>query len=160
MPDETIIGQNVTVTPVNSGNTATTAETIKEDVKKTAETIQEVLDGFPDDEEISEEEAKKAHGFLDNFMSYIKSAGFKDDVMKTSKKYKIPPKQVAQGFFSSCLGTIGDILGIAISTVGNAAHTLMDLLSSVVHGGINLAVRVAQGLASIVTLNKTNACPA
>lgn len=157
MPQEEInIGMNVTATPVTP---QAQQVNIEDTLKATAETIQDVIDEFPD-EPVDEEEVKKANGFLNGFMSYIKSAGFKDDVYRTSKKYKIPPKQVAQGFFSSCLGTVGDILGIAISTVGNTAHTLVDILANIIHGGVNLVVKIAQGLASIVTLNRTNVCPA
>ena len=142
-----------TATPV--GAPTPQQETMQQTIQQAAEAVQQVMDSFPDDVPPSEEEAQKAQGFLHNFMSYISSAGFHDDIMETSRKHKIPPKKLAQGFFESCLGTIGDILGIGISTAGNVCHTLVDIVANVLHGGINLIVRVANGLASIVTLNRT-----
>ena len=74
---------------------------------------------------------------------------------ETAKKYGIPPKKLAKNFFEKVLGTIGDVLGIAISAVDNAAHMVVNILSTVVHGAVNIVVGVANALASIVTLNKT-----
>lgn len=150
--------ENITIT-AGTGTATPVGETMEQTLNNTAEAIQQAMDSFPD-EEVSPEEQKKAQGFLHNFMGYISGNAFHEDVMKASRKYKIPPKKIAQGFFQSCLGTIGDILGIAIGTVGNAGHTLINIISSIAHGAVNLVVKVANGLASIVTLNKTCVCAA
>ena len=93
--------------------------------------------------------------FLKQFTDYIKGDTFKRDINDTAKKYGVPPKKLAQNFFEKALGTIGDILGIAINTVGNAGHTLIDILATVAHGAVNLIVNVANALARMITLNKT-----
>lgn len=152
---EQFTATNVTATPVQPQQ----SQSMEQTLAQTAQAVQEAMDSFPD-EVVSAEEEKKAKGFLNDFMSYIRGAAFHEDVIRTSRKYKVPPKRIAQGFFETCLGTIGDILGVAISTAGNAGHTLIDIIANIAHGAVNLAVKVACGLASIVTLNKTCVCAA
>jgi len=123
-----------------------------------AEAVNDTMDSFSDEipeEPVTEEEVKSAKSYLKQFMDYIKSAGFKKDINNAAYQYQVPPKKVAQNFFEGILGTIGDILGVAISTAGNAAHTLIDVLATVAHGAVNILVHVAQGIASFFTLNKT-----
>lgn len=157
------VAMNVTATPIGApvGNAGPQdqpkpQQDLRQTMQDVAQAVSDAISQF--DDEPSEQEVDKAKGFLGSFMDYIKGAGFKQDVMSASKKYNVPPKKIANGFFSSCLGTIGDILGIGISTVGNVGHTLIDLLSSVAHGAVNLLVKVANGLASMVTFNHTCVC--
>ena len=121
----------------------------------TAQAMQETLEGFSDEVPTDSEEVKKAKGFLNQFTEYIKGESFKKDINETAKKYNIPPKKLAENFFSKALGTVGDVLGIAIGTVGNAGHMLVDILSTIAHGAVNLIVNVANALARVFTLNKT-----
>lgn len=138
-------------------------ETLEETAKKTAKTVKEVFDSFSDEvpeipEEESqptEEEVKKAKGFLNSFSEFIQSNRFRDEVNKAAREYQVPPKRVAENFFEKALGTIGDILGIGINVAGNAAHTLITLLSTLCHGAVNIIVKVANGIASMITMNKT-----
>lgn len=123
--------------------------------QQTAQVMDETLNGFSDKAPYSNEKVEEAKGFLSKFTNYIRSQNFRDSVNASAQKYNVPPKKVAEGFFTKCLGTIGDILGIAISTVGNAGHTLIDILASVAHGAVNLIVNVATALANIVTGNRT-----
>lgn len=124
-------------------------------MKETAQAMNDTLNGFSDQAPYSNEKVEEAKGFLSKFTDYIRSQSFRDSVNTASQKYNVPPKKVAEGFFSKCLGTIGDILGIAIATVGNAGHTLIDILSSIAHGAVNLIVNVATALANMVTGNRT-----
>lgn len=145
---------SVVATPV--GATSVQEATLEETIQQTAQVMNDVMNGFSDEVPGAEpEEAKKARGFLKDFMNYVSSDTFKNDINDTAKKYKVPPKKLAQGFFEKALGVVGDILGIAISTVGNAGHTLVTLLASIIHGAINVVVDVANGLARMVTLNRT-----
>lgn len=121
----------------------------------TAQAMQKTLEGFSDEVPTDSEEVKKAKGFLNQFTEYIKGESFKKDINETAKKYNIPPKKLAENFFSKALGTVGDVLGIAIGTVGNAGHMLVDILSTIAHGAVNLIVNVANALARVFTLNKT-----
>lgn len=140
-------------TPVN----VMAQPTLEQTIQQTAQIMSDVMNGFSDEipQQEGTEEQKQAQGFLKGFMSYVSSDKFKSDINEKAKKYKIPPKKLAQNFFEKALGVVGDILGIAISTVGNAGHTLITLLASIVHGAINVVVDVASGLARMLTLNKT-----
>lgn len=142
----------VSVTPVGAQMNA--EEDLRKTMQDTAQAVEEALNGFSD-EVPTDDEATKAKGFLKQFTDYIKGDTFKCDINDTAKKYGVPPKKLAQNFFEKALGTIGDVLGIAINTIGNAGHTLIDILATVAHGAVNLIVNVANALARMVTLNKT-----
>lgn len=161
----------MTVTPVDNASNPTvtpngaTADELKNLFQQTAQVIQGVMDGFeappanpqpqPKQEEPANADHKKAGEYLKSFMNYIQGDKFRNDVNMTAKKYNVPPKALAENFFTKCLGTIGDVLGIAIGTVGNAAHTLVNVLSAIAHGAVDVVVSVAHALARVVTLNKT-----
>lgn len=141
---------NVTVTPVQEAK-----EELKADLKETAKAIKSTLEEFSEDVINESGEVKKARGFLQDFTKYIKSENFKKDINDTANKYNLPPKKLAEGFFAKALGTIGDVLGITISCVGNGAHMLTNLLATIIHGAVDIAVMVANSLARVFTLNKT-----
>ena len=142
----------VSVTPVGAQMNA--EEDLRKTIQDTAQAVEEALNGFSD-EVPTEDETAKAKGFLKQFTDYIKGNTFKRDINDTAKKYGVPPKKLAQNFFEKALGTVSDVLGIAINTVGNAGHTLIDILATVAHGAVNLIVNVANALVRMVTLNKT-----
>ena len=149
--------QATVVTPVNVtpvGAQMNAEEDLRKTMQDTAQAVEEALNDFSD-EVPTDDETTKAKGFLKQFTDYIKGDTFKRDINDTAKKYGVPPKKLAQNFFEKALGTVGDVLGIAIGTVGNAAHTLVDILSTIVHGAVGLIVNVANALSRIVTLNKT-----
>lgn len=151
MQNEEVKVLNVSVKPVGSSADADLQKTLQE----TAKAVEESLNGFSNETPVDESEAEKAKGFLNQFTSYIKGESFKKDINDTAKKYGVPPKKLAQNFFEKALGTVGDVLGIAINTVGNAGHMLVDILSTIAHGAVNLIVNVANALARMVTLNNT-----
>ena len=133
---------------------------VEETLEETIETIEEVLDDFEDFEEetleeVVEEKEKEAVSFLQQFQQYIKSDKFKSEVLKTSKEYDIPPKKLAQGFFEKALGTVGDILGVGISVICNAGHMIVSIAGTIANSIIDLICMIANGVASVVTLNKT-----
>ena len=145
MHNEEVKVLNVSIKPV--GNT------LEQTMKATSQAMTEALEGLSDETETAEE--KKAKGFLTEFQQYVKSHAFKEDVNEVAKKYNVPPKKVAQNFFEKALGTVGDILGIAISVVCNAGHMIINLASTVAHSIVTLIQNIANGIASIVTLNRT-----
>ena len=129
---------------------------VEETLEETIETIEEVLDGFEEfEEEAVEEKEEEAVSFLQQFQQYIKSDKFKSEVLKTSREYGIPPKKLAQGFFEKALGTVGDILGVGISVVCNAGHIIVSIAGTIANSIIDLICMIANGIASVVTLNKT-----
>ena len=137
---------NVGVKPVGTATDVNLQQTMQD----TAQVMNEALNGL---EETTKE--KEAKNYLNSLKNYIKGSSFKSDIEEVSKKCNMPPKQVAQNFFEKALGTVGDILGIAISVVCNAGRMVINLASTVCHSIVNLIQSIFSGLASIVTLNKT-----
>lgn len=142
----------ITATPVGAN---VKESDLKQTLQNTAKAVTESLDSFSDEVLASESEETKARNFLDEFSNYIKGESFKEKVNGIAQVKGIPPKVVAKNFFEKALGIIGDTLGIAINTVGNVGHTLVDILSTIAHGAVNLIVNVANALARVFTLNKT-----
>lgn len=143
---ETIKVLNVTPVPIN-------ATSVQEDLSNTVQEANQVLNSIPNDTCTQKE--KEAKDYLGNLRQYIKSDLFKSDVEEVSKKTGVPPKKVAQNFFEKALGTVGDILGIAISVVCNTGRMVVNIASTVAHSIVNLIQNILNGVASIVTLNKT-----
>lgn len=133
---------NVTVTPVE--NNGTPIVEVKAD---------DFLNQFSD-EPLTEDPEKAKHK-LSSIISYLKSGKFKKKVNSEAYKTGIPPRKIAQGVISKAFGIVGDILGIAVNTVSCTLNGLVDLLSNILHSGINLITRVVNGLCRIVTFNQT-----
>ena len=127
-------------------------------MQDTLNQIDQVMNGFSDREPGCQDDmaVKEAKNTLSGLLDYIKSADFKNWVNNTAAEYKVPPKKVAENFLTKILGIIGDILGIAIATVGNVAHTVVTVISHIIHGAINGVIIVANGIANTITLNQTN----
>lgn len=153
---------NVTAIPAGSDEKKT--QDIKDMVKETAETISEVMSDFSDEviqetQEVETEMNQKLEEGKEKvkeFLNYIKTPEFKEKINSEAKKCKVPPKVYAESFFEKALGSISDVLNIAVSTVGGAVHSLIDLLHVVLISGVDIVQKVATSLVNIVTLNKTN----
>lgn len=156
MQNSTIQGVDCVVRPVgsNSGN-------LDQVLHSTAEAFNSAMSGLSDEAPCQETaKEKEAKGFLNSLKSYMQSDAFKKDINETAVKYNVPPKRLAQNFFTKALGTVGDILGIAISAVCNAGHMVINIAGTLLHGIVDLIRGIANALASIVTLNQTNVCHA
>lgn len=104
------------------------------------------------------EDPDKAKKKLSGIIDYLKSGRFKKKVNSVAYKTGIPPRQVAQGAIAKAFGIVGDILGIAVNTATCTLNGLVDILSTVLHKGIELISRVANALCRIVTFNQTASC--
>ena len=148
---DTVIG---TATPINATNGSNcSCDCDYEAMEKIAEETANAF-GFSDEVE-EDEKAKESREFLKNLQRYFKNGAFKRDVEHTSRKYKIPPKQVAKGFLMKVLGIIHDITGIAINTCCNIVDYIVSAISTVLHGAVKIINDLANGLISVVTLNQT-----
>lgn len=145
--------QNEEVKVLNIKPVGSTTAPLQECVQSTVQVMNDTLNSLSDTTETIKE--SKAKHYLQDFKNYIQSATFKNDVDEVAKKYGVPPKKVAQNFFEKALGTVGDILGIAISVVCNTGHIIVNIASTVCHSIVNLIKSIANGIASIVTLNRT-----
>ena len=143
--DEEVKVLNVSVEPVK------VTGTVNQCLQDTAQVISNVMESF---EEPTEKE-QKATSFLNTLKGYVQSEEFKADVNASAKKYGVPPKKIAQNFFEKALGTVGDILGVAVSVICNAGHMVVNLANTVCHSIVNLIQSIASGIVSIVTFNKT-----
>ena len=135
-------------------------------IEEVEDTINDVLDDFDDfedeaeegeaeEEEIPEEKIVEATDYLNKFKEFIRSKNFKQQINETAKEYGIPPKKLAQNFFEKALGTVGDILGVAISVVCNAGRTIVRIAGSIANTVINLIESLFNGAVRVITLNKT-----
>jgi hypothetical protein len=132
---------NITVNPTNESEPTVTIET------------DEFLNQFSD--EPLTEDPEKAKNKLSKLISYLKSSRFSKKVNSEAYKTGIPPRQVAKGAIMKAFGILGDILGIAVHTVSHTLNGLVDLLSDVLHMGINLITKAVDGLCRILTFNQT-----
>lgn len=142
-----------TATPINPCQCE--GESVQQTMDSTMEAIQDAMNSFSDEVINETPNEKKAKGFLNSLKSYIGTQKFRDDINDVSKKTGKPPKEVAKNFFERALGTVGDILGIAISVVCDAGRAVVNIAGTICNGIINLIQSVANGIARIVTLNKT-----
>lgn len=104
---------------------------------------------------ITQAEVDNAKGFVSNILSGISNGTYSKKFEEVSDVNKIPKKTVAKNFFTRILGTIADVLGIAVGTIENVAVTVIQVLSQLLISGVHLLCRVVRNLVSIVTLNKT-----
>jgi hypothetical protein len=155
----------MTITPINPVNTGNGqpiyAQAIPNDnyygytAEQMGADINNVINSFPNEVPPQTEKEQKARKTITDFMNYIKSDKFKSDVHNSAQKYRLPEREVATNFITKVLGTIGDIAGIVVNTVRGTAHTIVDLLSAVLNGAVDVICNVANSLVRLVTLNKT-----
>lgn len=98
---------------------------------------------------------EQAKAKLNGFMKYLKSQKFVDKINAEAMKTGIPPKKLAKGFISKAIGTLGDVLGIAIGTVQMTLNGLLDLIHCILGKGIDIIMNAFRGLVRIVTFNQT-----
>ena len=113
------------------------------------------LNKFSDTPLTEDPDKKEATDKLKRFIDYFKSETFEKDVNRKAYKTGKAPKEVAQGAISKAFGVVGDVLGIAVDTVDQTLHGLINLLSTVLHSAVDLITRVVNGLCRIITFNKT-----
>jgi hypothetical protein len=101
------------------------------------------------------EEVVKSKNFIGNFMDYVKSSAFMSKCEEAGKRTGVPPKKVARNFFENILGTIGDVLGVVISTGKDLLLTTIEVLGVVLKAGVSIICGVASAVVRVITLNKT-----
>lgn len=151
--NDTVKVLNAKVTPMGPANNN---QNLQKTVAAAQNVFNDALNGLSDEIPKSEDEPiGKAEGFLKSVIDYAKSSDFKDDINETAKKYNVPPKKLAQNMFEKALGTVGDILGIAISVICNAGRMVIKIADTVANSIVNLIESLAKGFANIITLNRT-----
>ena len=101
------------------------------------------------------EDPEAGQSKLRNIIKYLKSSRFEKKVNSEAYKTGVPPRQVAKGVIAKAFGIVGDIAGIAVNTVSCTLNGLIDLLSDILHSGVNLITKVVNGICRIVTFNQT-----
>ena len=150
---DTVIG---TATPINATNGSNCSCGCDYDYDAMEKMAEETANAFGFSDEVEEDEkTKESAEFLKNLQRYFRNGAFKRDVEHTSRKYKIPPKQIAKGFLMKVLGIIHDVTGIAINTCCNIVDYIVSAISTVLHGAVKIINDLANGLISVVTLNQT-----
>ena len=136
---------NITVTPLTENSEEPPVVEVKAD---------DFLNQFSD-EPLTKDPDPNARKKLNSIIDYLKSNRFKKDVNRVAYKTGIPPRQVAKGAIAKAFGVVGDILGIVVDTANYTLNGLVDLLSSLLHKGIDLITRVVNGLCRVITFNQT-----
>lgn len=150
---DTVVG---TATPINATNGSNCSCNCDCDYEAMERMAEETANAFGFSDEVEEDEkAKESREFLKNLQRYFKNGAFKRDVEHISRKYKIPPKQIAKGFLMKILGIIHDVTGIAINTCCNIVDYIVSAISTVLHGAVKIINDLANGLISVITLNQT-----
>lgn len=124
------------------------------EINQTQQAMAQAMQGFAQ-QDTQQQREQRATGFLHNLRQYIGSQQFQNDVNETAQKYNMPAKAVASNFFEKALGTVGDILGVAITVVRNGAHSVVNIAAGIAHGIIDLICNIAAGLGRMITFNKT-----
>lgn len=95
-----------------------------------------------------------AKSFLNQFIGFISSHQYSDEVQRLAVKYNIPEKQLAQGFLTRMFGVISDVFGIVVETARYTLKTIIGFISYALHTGTDLICNLALGLGRILTLNQ------
>lgn len=124
-----------------------------EEIEVEVERVEEVKDNT---EEKSKEDAKNdAKDFVAGLLNFIKGGNFKKKIAEKSKETGLSERTLADSFFKKVLGTLSDVLHLAIDTVGDLYSTTICLLSGLLLSTGDLIIRCAKRLVRIVTLNST-----
>lgn len=95
-----------------------------------------------------------AKSFLNQFIGFISSHQYSDEVQRLAVKYNIPEKQLAQGFLTRMFGVISNVFGIVVETARYTLKTIIGFISYALHTGTDLICNLALGLGRILTLNQ------
>ena len=95
-----------------------------------------------------------AKTFLNQFISFISSHQYDDELNRLAIKYNIPKKRLSQSFLARMFGVISDVFGVVIETARYTLKTIIGFISYVLHTGTDLICNLALGLGRILTLNQ------
>lgn len=133
------------------------AQAAVESLKSTLGDLNSRFEDLEVDDDPSEEETRKGIGVLNTLNDFLRSKEFEDGVYEYSRFSGMPPKKVANNFAGRIVGTIGDILGLAIDVIHHTVDFAVELLAKVIMGGASLICKVANAITSVATLNLTAA---
>lgn len=131
------------------------------EVKREHKTLADLVNKVESEEETgeqatpSENEVTEATDFLKDLLTKVANGEFDETCKKIAREKGVSHKKLAQTAFQKILGTIGDVLGLAVGTVKNLCSATVSLIAYVLKGSINVICSVANKLTSILTLNYT-----
>lgn len=104
---------------------------------------------------ISKQDEVKAKSFVKGLLDFLTNPMSEKKIIEEAQKNGLQPRKVAKTFVMKCLGTLSDVLHLALDTVQDAFSTLISILAGLLIKGGELLVRCAKRLVRIVTLNST-----
>lgn len=110
---------------------------------------------FDEKDNISKQDEVKAKSFIKGFLDFLTNPMSEKKIIEEAQKNGLQPRKVAKTFVTKCLGTLSDVLHLALDTVQDAFSTLISILAGLLIKGGELLVRCAKRLVRIVTLNST-----
>lgn len=119
-----------------------------------------IIEAIPVQEKVSREaiktEEKESVDFLNGIKNFLGSNEFEKQIRSTAKKTKIPPKVIRKNFLKRIAGSIADTMNIGINMVEVGVNTVLNLINSVLQGGVALICSVAKAIVRTMTLNNSN----
>lgn len=100
-------------------------------------------------------EGYNAKAFLESFYEKLQKTDLAKACYDIGRRFQIPPKRLADSFYQSILGTIGDTLGIVIKVTKNVFDTLINTLHCILNGAMNIIIKVSDAIIRLFTLNYT-----
>ena len=144
---------NETVEEETSATSSTTEET------STSSTTEETSAAPSTTEETSAASSKQlklddAKIFLHQFMTYLSSHQYENDLTQLAIQYNIPKKRLAQNFIGRIFGVISDVFGVVVETTRYTVKTIIGFIAYLLQTGTDLICNFALGIGRIFTFNQ------
>lgn len=133
-------------------------ETVEEETS-TSSTTEETSAAPSTTEETSAASSKQlklddAKIFLHQFMTYLSSHQYENDLTQLAIQYNIPKKRLAQNFIGRIFGVISDVFGVVVETTRYTVKTIIGFVAYLLQTGTDLICNFALGIGRIFTFNQ------
>lgn len=133
-------------------------ETVEEETS-TSSTTEETSAASSTTEETSAASSKQlklddAKIFLHQFMTYLSSHQYENDLTQLAIQYNIPKKRLAQNFIGRIFGVISDVFGVVVETTRYTVKTIIGFVAYLLQTGTDLICNFALGIGRIFTFNQ------
>lgn len=133
-------------------------ETVEEETS-TSSTTEETSAASSTTEETSAAPSKQlklddAKIFLHQFMTYLSSHQYENDLTQLAIQYNIPKKRLAQNFIGRIFGVISDVFGVVVETTRYTVKTIIGFIAYLLQTGTDLICNFALGIGRIFTFNQ------
>lgn len=151
MIDESLSSEDVSQEEI----AAFLAQASKEDTNSVVvEAVEAVEKENPASLPTKQSKLDEAKIFLNQFMTYLSSHQYEDDLTRLAIKYNVPKKRLATGFISRVFGVISDVFGVVVETTRYTIKTVIGFIAYLLQTGTDLICNFALGIGRIFTFNQ------